>query len=121
MDIEIIPIEKFRQIKNTKEELIDILSFLTDFIIDATEKQKSVYYESVIRHKVDRVCYYIPNFILSADIFELVEKIFTKLVEIKEMKNPKNEELKRINEMYSRFKYLIEWCLLYYEETYITN
>ena len=121
MDIEIIPLEKFRQIKNTKEELIDILSFLTDFIIDATEKQKSVYYESVIRHKIDRVGYYIPNFILSADIFELVEKIFTKLVEIKEKKKKKNEELKRINEMYSRFKYLIEWCLLYYEETYITN
>ena len=121
MELEIISLDNFRQIKNTKEELIDILSYLNDFIINSTERQKSVYYESVIRHKVDRICYYIPNFILSPDIFELVVKIFNKIVEIKEKKNPKNEELKRINEMYGRFKYLIEWCLLYYEETYISN
>ena len=121
MDYEIIPLEKFRQLKYIKEELIDILSFITDFINNSTEKQKSVFYESVIRHKVDRVCYYIPNFILSSDVFELVEKIFMKLIDIKEKKIAKNEELKRINEMYGRFKYLIEWCLLYYEETYISN
>ena len=117
MDLE-IKFDKFRQIKYFKEELIDILSFLTDFIQNNTEKQKSVYYESIIRHKVDRVCYGIPNFVLSPEIFKLVEEIFTKLVEIKEKKNPINEEAKRINEMYGRFKYLIEWCLLYYEETY---
>ena len=161
-----IDLENFRQIKNLKEELIDILSFLNDFIVKNTEpkkaayyesvirykvdrvcydlpniplspelfklveeiftklveikeKKKEVYYNSIIRHKVDRVCYIIPNFVLSPKIFELVKEIFLKLVEIKEKKNPINEEAKRINEMYGRFKYLIEWCLLYYEETYI--
>ena len=113
-----IDVENFRQIKNVKEELIDILSFLTDFIDSNTEKKKEVYYNSIIRHKVDRVCYIIPNFVLSPKIFELVKEIFLKLIEIKEKKNPINEEAKRINEMYGRFKYLIEWCLFYYEETY---
>ena len=111
-------IENFRQIKNTKEELLDILSFLNDFIDMNTEKRKEVYYNSIIRYKVDRVCYNIPNFILNPEIFKLVEEIFLKIVEIKEKKNPINEEAKRINEMYGRFKYLIEWCLFYYEETY---
>ena len=119
MEEESINIERFRKIKNIKEELIDILSFLTDFFDSNTEKQKDVYYSSVIRHKIDRVCYNIPNFVLSPEIFKLVEEIFLKLVEIKEKKNPINEEAKRINEMYGRFKYLIEWCLFYYEETYI--
>ena len=116
-----IDLENFRQIKNVKEELIDILSFLTDFIDNNTEKRKEAYYSSIICYKVDRVCYNIPNFLLSPEVFELVEKIFLKLVEIKERKNPINAEAKRINEMYGRFKYLIEWCILYYEETYISQ
>ena len=111
-------LENFRQIKNTKEELKDILSFLTDFIDNNTEKRKDVYYSSIICYKVDRVCYNIPNFLLSPEVFNLVKEIFLKLVEIKERKNPINAEAKRINEMYGRFKYLIEWCMLYYEETY---
>ena len=119
MDSEIVHIENFRKIKYLKEELIDILSFLNDFIVKNTEPKKAAYYESVIRYKVDRVCYDLPNIPLSPEVFKLVEEIFTKIVEIKEKKNPMYGDLKRINEMYGRFKYLIEWCLLYYEETFI--
>ena len=74
-----IDLENFRQIKNVKEELIDILSFLTDFIDSNTEKKKEVYYNSIIRHKVDRVCYIIPNFVLSPKIFELVKSLLFSL------------------------------------------
>ena len=119
MDLEEIEIENLRQIKYFKEELLDILSFLTDFIEKSTEKQKAVYYESIIQHKVDRVCNGIPNFILSPEVFELIEEIYLKIINIKENKNLVNGEGKRINEIYGRFKYLIEWCLLYYEETFI--
>ena len=119
MDLEEIEIENLRQIKYFKEELLDILSFLTDFIEKSTEKQKSVYYESIIQHKVDRVCNGIPNFILSPEVFELIEEIYLKIINIKENKNLINEEGRRINQIYGRFKYLIEWCLLYYEETFI--
>ena len=119
MDLEEIEIENLRQIKYFKEELLDILSFLTDFIEKSTEKQKAVYYESIIRDKIDRVCNGIPNFILSPEIFKLVEEIYSTIINIKEKKNPINEEGKRINEIYGRFKYLIEWCLLYYEETFV--
>ena len=119
MDLEEIEIENLRQIKYFKEELLDILSFLTDFIEKSTEKQKAVYYESIIQHKVDRVCNGIPNFILSPEVFKLIEEIYLKIINIKENKNLINEEGKRINEIYGRFKYLIEWCLLYYEETFI--
>ena len=119
MEQEEIPMENFRQIKYAKEELIDILSFLTDFINNNSEKQKNVYYNSIIRHKVDRVCYNIPNFVLSPELFQLIYEIFLKLVDIKEKKNTTKEESERINEMYGRFKYLIEWCLVYYEETYL--
>ena len=119
MDLEEIEIENLRQIKYFKEELLDILSFLTDFIEKSTEKQKSVYYESIIQHKVDRVCNGIPNFILSPEVFKLIEEIYLKIINIKENKNLINEEGRRINEIYGRFKYLIEWCLLYYEETFI--
>ena len=119
MDLEEIEIENLRQIKYFKEELLDILSFLTDFIEKSPEKQKAVYYESIIRDKIDRVCNGIPNFILSPEVFKLVEEIYLKVINIKEKKNLLNEEGKRINEIYGRFKYLIEWCLLYYEETFI--
>ena len=119
MDLEEIEIENLRQIKYFKEELLDILSFLTDFIEKSTEKQKAVYYESIIRDKIDRVCNGIPNFILSPEVFKLVEEIYSTIINIKERKNPINEEGKRINEIYGRFKYLIEWCLLYYEETFV--
>ena len=85
MEEESINIERFRKIKYIKEELIDILSFLTDFIDSNTEKKKEVYYNSIIRHKVDRVCYISPNFVLSPKIFELVKEIFLKLVEIMEI------------------------------------
>ena len=119
MDLEEIEIENLRQIKYFKEELLDILSFLTDFIEKSTEKQKAVYYESIIQHKVDRVCNGIPNFILSPEVFKLIEEIYLKIINIKENKNLINEEGRRINEIYGRFKYLIEWCLLYYEETFI--
>ena len=119
MDLEEIEIENLRQIKYFKEELLDILSFLTDFIEKSTEKQKAVYYESIIQHKVDRVCNGIPNFILSPEVFKLIEEIYLKIINIKENKNLVNGEGKRINEIYGRFKYLIEWCLLYYEETFI--
>ncbi len=119
MDLEEIEIENLRQIKYFKEELLDILSFLTDFIEKSTEKQKAVYYESIIQHKVDRVCNGIPNFILSPEVFELIEEIYLKIINIKENKNLINEEGRRINQIYGRFKYLIEWCLLYYEETFI--
>ena len=119
MDLEEIEIENLRQIKYFKEELLDILSFLTDFIEKSTEKQKAVYYESIIQHKVDRVCNGIPNFILSPEVFELIEEIYLKIINIKENKNLINEEGRRINEIYGRLKYLIEWCLLYYEETFI--
>ena len=119
MDLEEIEIENLRQIKYFKEELLDILSFLTDFIEKSTEKQKAVYYESIIRDKIDRVCNGIPNFILSPEVFKLVEEIYSTIINIKEKKNPINEEGKRINEIYGRFKYLIEWCLLYYEETFV--
>ena len=119
MDLEEIEIENLRQIKYFKEELLDILSFLTDFIEKSTEKQKAVYYESIIQHKVDRVCNGIPNFILSPEVFKLIEEIYLKIINIKEKKNLINEEDRRINQIYGRFKYLIEWCLLYYEETFI--
>ncbi len=119
MDLEEIEIENLRQIKYFKEELLDILSFLTDFIEKSTEKQKAVYYESIIQHKVDRVCNGIPNFILSPEVFKLIEEIYLKIINIKENKNLINEEGRRINQIYGRFKYLIEWCLLYYEETFI--
>ena len=119
MDLEEIEIENLRQIKYFKEELLDILSFLTDFIEKNTEKQKAVYYESIIQHKVDRVCNCIPNFILSPEVFKLIEEIYLKIINIKENKNLINEEGRRINQIYGRFKYLIEWCLLYYEETFI--
>ena len=119
MDLEEIEIENLRQIKYFKEELLDILSFLTDFIEKSTEKQKAVYYESIIQHKVDRVCNGIPNFILSPEVFKLIEEIYLKVINIKENKNLINEEGRRINQIYGRFKYLIEWCLLYYEETFI--
>ena len=119
MDLEEIEIENLRQIKYFKEELLDILSFLTDFIEKSTEKQKAAYYESIIQHKVDRVCNGIPNFILSPEVFELIEEIYLKIINIKENKNLINEEGRRINQIYGRFKYLIEWCLLYYEETFI--
>ena len=119
MDLEEIEIENLRQIKYFKEELLDILSFLTDFIEKSTEKQKAVYYESIIRDKIDRVCNGIPNFILSPEVFKLVEEIYSTIINIKEKKNPINEEGKRINEIYGKFKYLIEWCLLYYEETFV--
>ena len=119
MDLEEIEIENLRQIKYFKEELLDILSFLTDFIEKSTEKQKAVYYESIIQHKVDRVCNGIPNFILSPELFKLIQEIYLKIINIKENKNLINEEGRRINQIYGRFKYLIEWCLLYYEETFI--
>ena len=119
MDLEEIEIENLRQIKYFKEELLDILSFLTDFIEKSTEKQKAAYYESIIQHKVDRVCNGIPNFILSPEVFKLIEEIYLKIINIKENKNLINEEGRRINQIYGRFKYLIEWCLLYYEETFI--
>ena len=119
MDLEEIEIENLRHIKYFKEELLDILSFLTDFIEKSTEKQKAVYYESIIQHKVDRVCNGIPNFILSPEVSELIEEIYLKIINIKENKNLINEEGRRINQIYGRFKYLIEWCLLYYEETFI--
>ena len=119
MDLEEIEIENLRQIKYFKEELLDILSFLTDFNEKSTEKQKAVYYESIIQHKVDRVCNGIPNFILSPEVFKLIEEIYLKIINIKENKNLINEEGRRINQIYGRFKYLIEWCLLYYEETFI--
>ena len=119
MDLEEIEIENLRQIKYFKEELLDILSFLTDFIEKSPEKKKAVYYESIIRPKVDRVCNGIPNFILSPEVFKLIEEIYLKIINIKENKNLINEEGRRINQIYGRFKYLIEWCLLYYEETFI--
>ena len=119
MELEEIEIENLRQIKYIKEELLDILSFLNDFIEKNSEKQKAVYYESIIRHKIDRVCNGIPNFILSPEVFKLVKEIFMKAINLKEKKNQTNEAGKRINEIYGRFKYLIEWCLIYYEETFI--
>ena len=119
MEEENIDIKNFRSIKYFEEELLDVYNFIFDFYKDHTEKEISTYYESIIIHKIDRLCYGIPNFILSVGVFKMVKEIFLKLIELKENKSMKNEEENRINEMYFRFKYLIEWCILYYEETYL--
>ena len=88
-------------------------------MMNHTEKEKRIYYESIISHKIDRLCFGIPNFILSVNIFKMIKEIFLKLIDLKENKQIKNEVI--INEMYLRFKYLMEWCILYHEETYLGN
>ena len=120
----IIDVSKFRNIKYFEEELLDVYSFISDFMKNHSEKENKTCYESIISHKIDRLCYGIPNFILSVDVFKMVKDIFLKIIEIKEKekenkKITKNEQNIFINEMYMRFKYLLEWCILYYEESYL--
>ena len=119
MEEVVINIKDFRSIKYFEEELKDIYEYISDFMMKHTEKEKRIYYESIISHKIDRLCFGIPNFILSVNIFKMVKEIFLKLIDLRENKQIKNEVI--INEMYFRFKYLMEWCLLYYEETYLGN
>ena len=116
-----IDIKNFINIKYFEEELKDVYNFIEDFINNHTEKEISSYYESVIIHKVDRLCFGIPNFILSVGVFQMVKEIFKKIIQLKENKSKKSEKQNRINEMYLKFKYLMEWCIFYYEETYLSN
>ena len=77
-------------------------------MIYSIEPKKVVYSENILHYKEERICYKLTNFTLNSEIFKLIEKIFTKLVGLMEKKNPTNEELKRIDEIYGRFKYLFE-------------
>ena len=114
---EIYDIQKFRNIKNFKEELLDVFSYVSEFLKNHTEKENIIYFQSVISHKIDRLCYGIPNFILSVDSFKIINDIFLNVIQLKEDKNIKNERKNIVNEIYQKFKYLMEWCILYYEET----
>ncbi len=118
---EIVSINNFRSIKYFEEELLDIYIYVSDFMKNHNEKEIITCYESIMSHKIDRLCFGIPNFILSVDIFKMVKEIYLKLIDLKEKKQIKNEEEKIITEMYFRFKYLMEWCIFYYEETYMAN
>ena len=116
---EVVEIKNFRNIKNFKEELLDVFNYVSEFLKNHTEKENSVYYESIISHKIDRLCFGIPNFILSVDSFKIINDIFLYVIQLKEDKNLKNYQRNIINEIYQKFKYLMEWCLLYYEETFL--
>ena len=118
---EINEIKNFRSIKYFEEELLDIYNYISEFIKAHNEKEINTYYESVICHKIDRLCFGIPNFILSDEIFKMIKDIFLKLINIKQDKDVKNVQKNIINEMYLKFKYLLEWCILYFEETYLDN
>ena len=118
MEDELIETTRFRNIKYSEEELKDVYDFVYNYIKNHPDKEIITYFESVICHKIDRLCYCIPNFILSVDIFKLVKDTFVKIIELKEDKTIKERISKIVNEIYLRFKYLIEWCILYYEETY---
>ena len=118
--MEEIDIKSFRNAHYSEQELIDIFNYISDFIVNHSDKENNAYYESVICHKVDRLCLNIPNFLLSEEIFKLIKEIFTQLIKLKEDNSFKNEQLKKyINEMYNRFKYLMEWSILYFEETFL--
>ena len=112
---EINEIKNFRNIKYFEEELLDVYKFVSEFIKNHNEKEIITYYESVICHKIDRLCFGIPNFILSVEIFKMIKDIFLKIISIKQNKEIKNIQNNIIDEMYLIFKYLMEWCILYYE------
>ena len=114
---ETVELKNLRNIKNFEEELKDVYYFLADFWKEHLAKEVEIYYSSVIVHKIDRLCHGIPNFVLSPGIFQMVKNIFFKCIELKNT-SLKNDVSKRIDDIYSRFKYLLEWCILYYEETY---
>ncbi len=121
MEEVVVDIKNFKSIKYFEEELYDVYRYVSDFMKNHTEKEKIIYYESIISHKIDRLCFGIPNFILSVTSFKIIKDIFSQLIELKENNQVKNELQNIINEMYLRFKYLLEWCILYYEETYLGN
>ena len=118
---ECVNINNFRNIKYFEEELIDVFNYVSKFIKEHTEKEIKIYYNSIICHKIDRLCFGIPNFLISSEIFKMIKEIFLKIIELKEDPKKKDEQNEMINEMYFRFKYLLEWCILYYEETYLDN
>ena len=111
--IEEVDIKSFRNTKYSVQELNDVYNYISDFIKNHSDKENNVYYESVICHKVDRLCLGIPNFILSDEVFKLIKEIFTMIIKLKEDTSIKDEQLKKyINEMYDKFKYLMEWSIL---------
>ena len=118
---ECVEIQNFRKIKYFEEELIDVFNYVSKYINAHTEKEIKNYYDSIICHKIDRLCLRIPNFIINSETFKMIKEIFLKIIELKEDPEKKNEQNDIINEMYFRFKYLLEWCILYYEETYLDN
>ncbi len=119
--MEVIDVNSFKNTKYFEQELNDVYNYVSDFIKNHLDKENIIYYESVICYKVDRLCAGIPNFILSIEIFKMIKEIFTKLIELKNDTSVKDEVKKIINEMYYRFKYLMEWAILYYEETYLID
>ena len=117
--MEEVDIKSFRNTKYSVQELNDVYNYISDFIKNHSDKENNVYYESVICHKVDRLCLGIPNFILSEEVFKLIKDIFIMIIELKKDISIKDEQLKKyINEMYDKFKYLMEWSILFFEETF---
>ena len=114
----IVDINSFRNIKYFEEELSDVFNYLSTFIKDHSENENTVYYESVICHKIDRLCYGIPNFVISINIMKMIKDIYSKIIKIKGDNSIKNMKKNIIDEIYFRFKYLIEWVIFYYEETF---
>ena len=114
----IVDIKSFRNIKYFEEELSDVFNYLSNFIKSHSEKENTIFYESIICHKIDRLCFGIPNFLLSFDVMKMVKEIYSKIIEIKKDNSIKNMKKTIIDEIYDRFKYLIEWTLFYYEETF---
>ena len=125
MKNENIDINSMKNLKYSEEELKDVNKFIDEYIPNHSSKDTITNYETVISPKIDRLCMNIPNFVINSAVFDLVYKIFKKLIDKKDDKKNEirwSEDKQPINlyqDMFLRFKYLLEWCMFYYEVTYI--
>ena len=127
MKNENIDINSMKNLKYSEEELKDVSKFIDEYIPNHSTKDTITNYETVISPKIDRLCMNIPNFVINSAIFDLVYKIFQKLIDKKDDKKyeiKESENTQPINlyqDMFMRFKYLLEWCMFYYEQTYMCD